>query len=230
MSGKSAGVPNRASRRSRGNTRRRAARRRGARGFLTSPTLFPARRVATMCYDALVALSPAATALAYNTFRLNSLFDPDFTGVGTTVSGYTTMSALYNRYRVVSVKIHIDATSNASLPSTVFLVANPLNTVGTSITAIMSQKYSWCKPLGNTNAPGVSHTCKISIADCYGTTRKAVWDEDDFAGLVGANPNNVAFLHIGVYNNSATAFGAAQAQILVRMTFTVEWSLPLMTT
>lgn len=201
----------------------------GLSGFLSNPTLFPARRVGTMVYDTILALSPAATSIAYNTYRANSVYDPDFTGVGTTASGYGTMATLYNRYRVLRVSITLNATSASTLPGTLFVIATPLNTVGTSYSAIMSQKYVWTRQLSCVNASGVSHRLAFPVERIYGTTRAAVLAEDDFAAITGTSPNNVVFLHVGVYNNTGTAF-TTQIQCMLRFSFLVEWSLPLMTT
>lgn len=215
--------------RNHGKKNRRSRRRgpSGVQGFLANPSLFPARRVGTMVYDTILALVPAATSLAYNTYRANSVYDPDFTGVGTTAVGYTSMAALYNRYRVIRTTVHITATTGSALPSTVFLIATPVNTVGTSYSAIMSQKYVWTRQLSTLNSGGWQHRVRFPTHTIYGTTKAAVLSEDDFAGITGSNPNNVVFFHVGVYNNTGTAF-TAQVQLLLRFSFVVEWSLPLL--
>lgn len=223
------GQPSQQQRQSNSKRKRRGRRRGGkSNGFLATPTLFPARRVGTMVYDGLFNISPAASAAAYNTFRANSVYDPDFTGVGTTVSGYTPMATVYNRYRVLSCRADITWSNPNAVNGLAFLIATPANTVGTSYAAILAQKYSWTKQLGNVNGPHLSHSVKFTTAEVYGTTSQAVMSEDDFAGLTGGNPNNAVFLHIGVMNSTSTAF-AAPCQLQVRLLYTVEWSIPLLT-
>lgn len=207
---------------------RRSGRGGALGGFLSTPSLFPARRVGTMVYDGLFNISPAASAAAYNTFRANSVFDPDFTGAGTTISGYTPLATVYNRYRVISCRADIVWSNPNAVNGLGFLIATPQNTVGTSYTAIMAQKFAWTKQLGNVNGPHLSHSVRFTVAQIYGTRTRAVLDEDDFAGLTGANPNNVVFLHIGVMNSTGTAF-ASPVQLQVRLTMKVEWSIPLLT-
>lgn len=197
-------------------------------GFLQNPTLFPARKRGIMVFDNLANLQPAASAPAYNTYRANSLYDPDFTGVGTTASGYATMSGVYNKYRVISCQADIVWSNPNPTNAIAFVCANPLNTVGTSYATIMAQKHVWTGPLGNVNGPHLKHSCRFSIASIYGSTAAAVMTEDDFASVVGANPNNAVFLHVGVMNSTTTAF-AAPVQLQVRLCFDVEWSLPLQT-
>lgn len=199
----------------------------GVRGFLPQPSLFPPARWGTHLYDGVFTLAPAASAIAYNTFRINSVWDPDFTGVGTTVTGYTSMAALYNRYRVVCCSAHITFVTAATTPVTAFAVASSTNTVGTSYTSIMSQKNSWTAPIGNVNTRGLTHRFKMPVHTVYGTSRRAVLEEDDWAGLTGVHPNNAVYLHVGVLNNTGTA--ATGIQILVRLTMNTRWDLPLLT-
>lgn len=40
-------------------------------------------------------------------FRLNSLYDPDLSGLGTQPVGYDQWAAFYNKYRVVSTEVEI---------------------------------------------------------------------------------------------------------------------------
>lgn len=51
-------------------------------------------------------------ALGYieQVYRGNSIYDPDFTGAGTTVNGHAEMGTIYTRYRVIGSKITVKAT------------------------------------------------------------------------------------------------------------------------
>jgi hypothetical protein len=53
---------------------------------------------------------------------------------------------------------------------------------------------------------------------------RQVRDEDDFAALVGGNPNNGVFAHVGAYADGAAA---GNLTIHVRIEYDVVWSLPL---
>ena len=53
----------------------------------------------------LILLLPLRTTLALYSFRANSIFDPDSSGVGTTAACYSDLSAKYNNYIVHSSKI-----------------------------------------------------------------------------------------------------------------------------
>lgn len=48
------------------------------------------------------------------TYRMNSVFDPDFTGVGGQPEGFDQLKALYSRYRVLALGVTVTATSLTS--------------------------------------------------------------------------------------------------------------------
>lgn len=203
-------------------------RKSGIVGFWGTTTLFPPRRVGTMVYDALFNIAPAASAVAYNSYRANSVYDPDLTGVGTTASGYSNMIVVYNKYRVLHCRCDCTWSNSTVLPCVAFIIATPANTVGTSFPNIMAQKFVWSRPLGNSNGMGLTHSVGFRVSDIYGAREAAVAVEDDFAGVAGTNPNNVVYLHIGAMNSTSTAF-ATNIQLQVRLTFQVEWTLPVPT-
>jgi len=63
-------------------------------------------------------------------FNLNSIFDPNRTGVGHQPYGHDTLSILYNRYRVISCSYRVIAQTSA-------------NTAGLQITALPSNVISF---------------------------------------------------------------------------------------
>ncbi len=193
-------------------------------GFMKSPTLLPARFRGSMVYNTVVSLSVPASSVATNVFRVNSVFDPDYTGVGTSVAGYSQLAALYGRYRVLGAKFEIAWTTTGSTTWTGFVCANPVNTVGTSLPQILAQRFVWFKSAGaSTGSATISHSGSVSIAKTYGVPEVQVETEDDYAGLVGGNPNNQVFLHVGAYGDG----GATGLFAHVRIVYDVIWSLPL---
>lgn len=54
-----------------------------------------------------LALDPTTTGIAYNIYRLNSLYDPDLTGTGTQPMGFDQYAAFYTHYEVKAVKIKV---------------------------------------------------------------------------------------------------------------------------
>ncbi len=79
-----------------------------------APNGFPPRSKGTLTYIQMVNLDPGA-GLTYNTWNLNSLYDPDQTGTGHQPMGFDSWATLYSRYMVesadVTVKLHSSAGS-----------------------------------------------------------------------------------------------------------------------
>lgn len=70
------------------------------------PEPFP-RVLYTRCkYATWDTLSTGVLGLAdFSTYRTNSIYDPDYTGGGTTVVGHSQLNALYSNYQVLGAKI-----------------------------------------------------------------------------------------------------------------------------
>lgn len=92
----------------RGSGRRRFRRRRQAPRSIGSTALarpFPDRYRFNLRYVQYNQLDPGVTSFAYNTFMVNSLYDPDVSGTGHQPMGFDQLTPLYNRYIVTGAKI-----------------------------------------------------------------------------------------------------------------------------
>jgi len=219
-------MPAKKNNRSKGTRKQRKGRNRGGMvGVSKAPTAFPSMHTCTMRYNAVVALAPAAGSVATNVFRLNSVFDPDYTGVGATVAGYTSLAALYGKYRVLGFSMKIEYMNYGAAPLTCFVAVNPVTTVGVDITAILRQRHVWYRGICSKDGSGtITHVVRGSVSSVYGVPRAQVRSEDDYASVTGSNPNNPVFAHVGVYADGAAA-GTANAHVSID--FNVVWSLPL---
>jgi len=107
--------------------RRRAARKGGRQALTTvNRSLQPiaSRYICKMKYSEVV----TSSASGNYTFNLNSIFDPNRTGVGHQPYGHDTMLTLYNRYRVISCGWRIQGVV-ASAASPVVIGTFPANEV-----------------------------------------------------------------------------------------------------
>jgi len=179
-----------------------------------------------MYYDTPLNLGPSAGAVSVYVFRANSVYDPDFTGTGATVIGYTQAAALYGRYRVLNASMHVSFVNlSTATPLTCFIVANPVTTIGVNIQQILSQRFVWYKSVSASNSAGcVEHEISVPIHRIYGVPAAQVRNEDDFAAITGTNPNNGVYFHVGAYANGASV---GNLNVHVRITYDVVWSLPL---
>lgn len=74
--------------------------------LLSAPgTPFPTRCRAVLRYTSYFNLSVSVSGAAQYFLRCNSVYDPDFTGVGSQPRGYDQYAALYNQYTVNKAKL-----------------------------------------------------------------------------------------------------------------------------
>lgn len=153
----------------------------------------------TLRYAQSVTTSTLTGAGNTNIFRLNSIFDPDAAVGGTQPYGYDQAAALYNRYRVLKTRYHVQflaatGTYNAAvIPSNGALNAAPSD-LTTFTGAIMNP---WAKydtySLG-ASAPSFEGTINLNV---LGGVRKIEYLTDDrFEAQIGANPAEVISLNI----------------------------------
>jgi hypothetical protein len=194
-------------------------------GLTTTTAIFPSMWRGKMFYDTTFSFTIPATSAAATVLRANGVFDPDFSGVGTTVAGYNQAAAVYSRYRVLGVRGTFDFASTSAVPGTVFVAVNNLNTVGTNAAEIMAQRHIWKKALsGSTGAGSLTHSIRFPIHKVYGVSKMAVKNEDDFASLTSASPNNQVFIHVGGHSPTASNFPFF---VNIRLEYDTVWSLPL---
>lgn len=169
----------------------------------------------------------AAGAGAFNTFRLNSIYDPDYTGVGSSAVGYSTRALFFGKYKVLRARISFrvwGSTGGNSLVGIMFggnttFAANPL------LWAVEPNSYS--KMLqGNTGAQHSVVTFDISkeMHQFLGITKRQFEIDLDYQSSFGSNPQLQAYATIWVFGQSA----AAQTVVYdVRIAFYTEFSQPL---
>lgn len=85
----------------------KALRKRGKARISLPLGGFPTKLMVRLKYVEHVSLNPAAGAAAIQVYRANSLFDPNFTGIGHQPSNYDKIATIYDRYSVVGAKIKV---------------------------------------------------------------------------------------------------------------------------
>lgn len=206
---------------------RKAATLETIQGLTTTRALFPDRWRGTMFYDYNTAITCTAYSNTVQVFRANSVHDPDFSGTGTTAAGYAQASALYQRYRVVSLRAIIRVNNLGAAPLLMNVSANNLNTLGTGVTVALAQRHVYSEPIGPSTGMGsATHTVSFPMWKIWGVTKSQVMNEDNWAAIAGTTfyPNNQVFLHIGFNNNDAAA---GSVLLNVRIEYDTIWSLPI---
>ncbi len=193
----------------------------------TALTFLDPHMYVTLRYAQSVSTSVLTTAGSQSTFRLNSIFDPDSAVGGTQPYGYDQLSALYNRYRVLSTKwkVHF-AASTAGYNAVVIPTNGALNatiadlTTFTSATMVPFSKYN----IYAVGAIPPTFSGEMPLNKLGGVTRVEYLTDDRFEAQIGANPAEVISLIIGFQNPSG---GTITISFFVEVWYEVDLHDPI---
>jgi hypothetical protein len=195
-------------------------------------TTLPSRNI-LMSFAASGGIAESAAGSGVTYFmRLNSVYDPDATGVGTSAIGYSTWAALYLSYKVHRVTVRIQGTvtgmstgaiANVVLAPIAYQAVAPAN------------KYTWRMIPGSkmavvsNNSVGGRNMFTLEatydIAAVCRVTKGQFANETDWSGLVGSNPARQAFALIAM--DSVNSSSVATIVYNTQMTYLVEWFNPV---
>ncbi len=143
----------------------------------------------TLCYAQEFNLTSTGIT-AGQAFRGNSVYDPDFSGVGDQPLYYSQWQTIYERFRVLGSKIILKAvTSNtpgthlavAAIPDTNFVSA------ATNLQNLSSQKYAmnkFIRPSGNES----TFIMEASTSALFGIPESAIELDDTYQGTIASDP------------------------------------------
>lgn len=176
--------------------------------------------------------SAAGTGVTYF-YRLNSVFDPDASGVGAVAIGYNTYSALYLNYKVhrVTVRLtgfvgggtgnsHFANVSMAPIPSQSVVPANRATwkTIPGGVTACITSS-------SNGGMNRVSYTKSYELARVAAVTKQQYANDMDFSGAIASNPARQMYLMVSLDSaGSSTVMGLTYA---ITISYLVEWFNPV---
>lgn len=164
---------------------------------------------------------------AERVFRLNSVYDPDFTGSGHQPYGFDQISPLYRRYMVNQAKFEI-LFSNPSADS-VACSAMLQSSAGTQVLTGALIDEAAERPnvvtrfLNGTGSQTVSISQPwFSLSSIEGV-RPSMWQDqaDQYGATVGANPSLVPYLRIA--NASGLAATGVTVELLVKVSYRVRF-------
>lgn len=145
-------------------------------------------------------------------FRLSSLFDPDFTGVGHQPLGFDQISPLFERYQVWKVDFHVEFTNrdNGNPMRVGYRVSDQSTTSVDPLVNIENGNCEWAL-LGTSDGMGTKcFEGSVNVADVHGISYKQYMANDDYGAAVTTNPVEEAYMilfadGLGV-DTGATAF------------------------
>jgi len=169
-------------------------RHRRSKGLLVNKSLQPIaqRYICKMKYCETVTTGGTG---AYQ-FNLNSIFDPNRTGVGHQPYGHDQLQTLYNRYRVISCGYRIQGVqAYNSIP--IQVAAHPANEIVTPTTISEAKenprtKYMTISP----GAPAAYLSGKVYLPSLVGRNKAQYMADDRYQATFGTSPGELAILNI----------------------------------
>lgn len=180
----------------------------------------PQRYIAKLKYAELV----STDANGHYYFNLNSVFDPNRSGIGHQPYGRDTFDVLYNRYRVIACGWRIQPQyANPSATTPLQIAAMPANEqllFGTmsEVRENPRAKYVVQQPGG----PIATLKGKVYLPSLVGRTKAQYMADDRYQAQMSASPNEQAILNIVASNSSLDTPGPG-AVFNIILEYTVEF-------
>jgi len=193
------------------------------------PEIAPTLQNVRLTYGDAWALASGAATFAHNDFKINSLYDPDGTGVGGQPTGFAQWMALFSRYRVRAVTLELTFQNRSAFPVLCGVIAS--NDHGSfPTTGILYQQallehigpFNRGYLLGNsgTAASFKKFTMRVPVAALY----PGIGEKDaDFYALHDADPTRVAWANCCVVSMDHTTT-AVTVDMVVQLHFDCEFS------
>lgn len=158
-------------------------------------------------------------------YRANSVFDPDFTGVGTQPDGFDQLALVYNIYRVVALGWKVTVTDQVALATTSLVAVPTLNS--TSLANPEEAAGLRYATSSFTQAAGTPARVRGRVfqGDLFGEAQSAIMSPD-YGAATSSNPAFASYLHITgeTYNSDDNV------SLYVELTYYVQFSQLLQTT
>lgn len=187
----------------------------------------PERRLVSFRYGSVMNMLEAAVgAGVQQVWNLNSLYDPDATGVGHQPLYFdqmVTATGPYQRFRVLSVNVKFTVT-NISADPVLFAFYFQPGALDFPSRELLIEKPE-CKPIYLPQSGGgpVTRTYSrtIPIEKCFGITRARLLADDVYSGLYNANPSQIALGVVMMYALPGSGV-VAQVSVATELTFLAE--------
>jgi len=168
-------------------------------------------------YSELNAYSGSALPSA-QVFRMNSCFDPDFSGVGHQPSYFDKIAAIYGRYYVVgfALEVHITQQAAATQATEWVVCYSDQNISANTVEELTEAKYSVSGMLGLPTGGGSTAKVYLPEMNLQKLMGQPVTEPDDnmYAG-VGSDPSDVAWGIIKLQTVDATANVSARVRAIL---------------
>jgi len=154
-----------------------------------------------------VGLNPAIGAAAGYVFNLNSLHDPNTSGVGHQPTGFDQLIAIYEQFVVYGVKYRIQvANSETSLEAIHGITITDQPGTVTDPRQYMENGQTQWKCVAARGGGNISEfSGYVDLAKVHGIKPEEYLEEDVYAGNSATSPTENAYLHVWVAPMNATS-------------------------
>ena len=184
-------------------------------------TPYPPRMITKMKYCETVSFA-LGTGFKTARFNLNSIFDPNRTGVGHQPYGRDQYATIYNRYRVI--KCHWAVTISGTSASAIMVVCCPANEeIATPAFLENVKERSRARyALQGADVPYKTIKGKTYIPSLTGRTRAQYMADDRYQSDMGSSPAELAILNIFGGNERDDPLSSTSMAFNVTLKYFVE--------
>lgn len=203
--------------------RKRNFRNRSTRTIVRNPSAFADRTLVKLSYNDLRQLFTASTATQDYIYRGNSVYDPDWSGIGNQPLGFDEWASVYSYYRVYASKLTVSFLSVGGGASNQICATCPNLTNSSFVSAvrIIETPYSKKRTLTSVSAKGDCFISNFqSTASIFGVDKQTVQSDDMYSAAVTNNPTNTWYWHVFAYD---LGNGEANVYVVVNITYYCEF-------
>jgi hypothetical protein len=179
-------------------------------------------------YNDSASLDPALSTPASYVFKVNDVYDPNYTSTGHQPLAYDQMAAMYNKYCVLSSSIKVTfcpkSTTDTVQNMGGIVLSSTSSLGGTSLYEILEQPLNRWIAFRNSSTYGgpkiVTHTCDVSKF----TGVKNLLASPGFNTTIGNSPSDPIYYVVWLSAEDETNTAALDVQ--VEIVYRVLWSRP----
>ncbi len=166
--------------------------------------------------DNFAFVAPASNVAAETVFALNSIFDPEQSGVGHQPYGRDQLAPLYLNYIVTSAIVSIEFYDTDQDGAFVGYQIQGDTTTGGTISALSEHPWSRSTSMANTGQQKNTFRMNIKNSAAVGLRSRQYYDDTDNNGAtMGADPNNLALLRIWVLSTIPATITNIKAKLTI---------------
>lgn len=180
---------------------------------------FPNSIITKLRYCTFGSLTAAAGVVTSQTFRANSIHDPDFTNTGHQPLYHDQWAAIYDQYVVLGSQIKVTFTSSSSIYTNIVgIVGDDDSSTSTNLETLMEQNNGYSTVVGAAGAPPVTITATFSPQEMFGIDAKS---DGASQTTFGSNPTEEWYWKLySIYsdaNTSTTTYYKVEIEYTVKM-------------